>query len=209
LSRLLGRGARRPPKSSLSPPNLSRLNSRRPQSLPGGGPAPTRPFELEQIEETDPARAVGPSCRKRAPHWHAQTLWHNGAARGIVADDRWMWLWRQKGGWWADASPEAPLLRHQGLWWSKQRGVWFAVHEGQLWSWRRFAEWDAEGLLRLIDGVSIVYSADFSRIAVITPGHGAVLYDASTGAELGRWREDQLPRRRPRPPTDLRLPHGI
>ena len=101
------------------------------------------------------------------------------------------------------------MAQQRGLLWSKQRGVWFALHEGELWNWRRFADWDAEGLIRLTDGVELVYSADFKKVAVITPGSGAVLYDAATGAEIGEWLESELPRRRPIAPAGLRLPHGI
>ncbi|MBI3288305.1 MAG: hypothetical protein HYZ74_02165 [Elusimicrobia bacterium] len=209
LAQLLGRGARRPPKA-LPVPDLSFLTRRRPPSLPGGLPAPTRPFGLEQLEDVDPARDAAAACRRRAPHWHSDPFWHDGPARGLTRDGRWLWLWRDQTHRWALREPaEDPFLRHQGLWWSKQRGVWFALHEGELWSWRRFSEWDAEGLIRLSDGVQIVYSSDFTRVAVIVPGDGAVLYDAATGLELGRWQEEELPRRRPRPPGDLRIPRGI
>lgn len=209
LSRLLGRGALRPPPSGLLPPDLSRLKGRRPLLLPGGSPTPTRAYDLDRVEAQDPRRAEA-ACRRRARHWDHAALWHDGPARGVVADARWLWLWREDARWWAVRTfEEPPLLRHRGLWWSKQRGVWFALHDAELWSWRRFADWDAEGLIRLADGVELVYSADFSMVAVVTPGAGAVLYDAFTGAELGEWREEELPRRRPRAPAALRLPRGI
>ncbi|MBI4059849.1 MAG: hypothetical protein HY403_00310 [Elusimicrobia bacterium] len=210
LSKMLGRGALRPPPASVTPPDLSRLERRKPLSLPDGAPVPLRAYELDRIEAQDPRRA-GTACRRRAPHWDAGRIWHEGAARGVAADARWLWLWKEKTRWWAVHEPEfnAPLLRHQALWWSRQRGVWFALHDGELWSWRRFSEWDAEGLLRLADGVEMVYSADFTKVAVITPGAGAALYDAGTGALLGEWLESELPRRRPRAPEALRLPRGI
>jgi hypothetical protein len=210
LSKLLGRGALRPPPAAIVPPDLSSLMTRRPASLPNGTPTPTRPYDLDRIEAQDPRRASARRDRKRGAHWDAGLLWHDGPARGVIEDARWLWLWKDQSRVWAARTPEeAPLLRHQGLWWSKQRGVWFALHDGELWSWRRFADWDAEGLIRLTDGVELVYSADFSRVAVITPGAGAVLYDAVTGAEIGQWLESELPRRRPRAPSDLRLPRGI
>ncbi|MEQ1920689.1 MAG: hypothetical protein ABL955_15980, partial [Elusimicrobiota bacterium] len=155
-----------------------------------------RPENQRSVEPVPTRRR--PAAEERSP------------ARGVIEDARWLWLWKDQSRVWAARTPEeAPLLRHQGLWWSKQRGVWFALHDGELWSWRRFADWDAEGLIRLTDGVELVYSADFSRVAVITPGAGAVLYDAVTGAEIGQWLESELPRRRPRAPSDLRLPRGI
>ena len=209
LSKMLGRGALRPPPSSLVPPDLSYLRDRKPVRLPDGAPAPSRPYALDQVEAHDPRRGAA-ADRRRAPHWHDGRRWHDGPAQGVAADARWLWLWKRKARWWAAPEPEKPpLLRHGALWWGKQRGVWFALHEGELWSWRRFADWDAEGLIRLADGVELVYSAGFDKVAVITPGAGAVLYDARTGAELGEWREDEMPRRRPRAPAGLRLPRGI
>lgn len=202
LSKLLGRGALRPPPGSIVPPDLSRLDARKPPVAPATFATPA------DVEARDP-RKLGPACRKRGGHWDG-ALWHDGAARGSAADGRWLWLWKAGSRWWArGAAEEPPFLRHQNLWWSKQKGVWFALHEGELWSWRRFSRWDAEGLIRLTDGVEIVYSADFKMAAVITPGAGAVLYDAATGAELGSWLESEMPRRRPRAPERLRLPSGI
>ncbi|MBI2787663.1 MAG: hypothetical protein HYX59_03170 [Elusimicrobia bacterium] len=209
LSRMLGRGALRPPPASLVPPDLSHLLGRKPASLPDGSPVPARPYELDRVEAHDPRRAAA-ADRRRAPHWDEGRTWHDGPAQGVAADARWLWLWKEKARWWAAPEPEKPpLLRHGDLWWGKQRGVWFALHEGELWTWRRFADWDAEGLIRLADGVELVYSADLGKVAVITPGAGAVLYDARTGEELGEWREDEMPRRRPRAPAGLRLPRGI
>ena len=177
--------------------------------MPDGTPVPSRTYELDRIEAQDPRLAAG-ACRQRARHWDAGLLWHDGSAHGVIAEDRWLWLWKEKTRWWAVREPEhASLLRHQGLWWSKLRGVWFALHDGELWSWRRFSDWDSEGLIRLTDGVELVYSADFTKVAVITPGAGAVLYDAYSGAVLGEWLESELPRRRPRAPGGLRLPRGI
>jgi len=208
LSKRLGRGALRPPPSSLAPPDLASLDARKPARLPDGSSVPDRPFELASLEEKNP-RATAPACRKRGPHWDG-AIWHDAAARGEAENSRWLWLWKEGARWWARTGKEdPPFFRHQNLWWSKQRGVWFALHEGELWTWRRFAAWDAEGLIRLTDGVEIVYSADFTMAAVITPGAGAVLYDAATGAELGTWLESELPRRRPRAPARLRLPPGI
>lgn len=210
LSKLLGRDALRPPSSSIVPPDLSGLQGRKPLLLPDGASVPTRTYELDRIEASDPRRAQA-ACRRRAPHWDIGPRWHDGAAHGLIADARWLWLWKEQTRWWAvpEAEFKAALLRHRGLWWSKQRGVWFALHDGELWTWRRFSRWDAEGLLRLADGVELVYSADFAKVAVITPGEGAVLYDAATGAELGEWLEGELPRRRPRVSAELRLPSGI
>ncbi len=208
LSKRLGRGALRPPPSSLAPPDLTYIDARKPARLPDGAVVPDRPLDLAALEARDPRRTAS-SCRKRGPHWDG-ALWHDGAARGEAENSRWLWLWKDGARWWARTGKEdPPFLRHHNLWWSKQRGVWFALHEGELWTWRRFAAWDAEGLIRLSDGVEIVYSADFTMAAVITPGAGAMLYDAATGVELGTWLESEMPRRRPRAPARLRLPPGI
>ncbi|PIR18827.1 MAG: hypothetical protein COV48_05405, partial [Elusimicrobia bacterium CG11_big_fil_rev_8_21_14_0_20_64_6] len=210
LSRMLGRGALRPPPASIVPPDLSGLDRLKPKLLPDGSPTPTRAFTPDRLEALEPRLAGAVTERRKKPHWDVGTLWHSGAARGLSADGRWLWLWKEKARWWAAGEKEtAALLRHKGVWWSKQRGVWFALHDGTLWSWRRFSQWDAEGLIRLTDGVQIVYSADYTKVAVITPGAGAVLYDALTGAELGEWLESELPRRLPRAPKSLRLPRGI
>ncbi len=209
LSKLLGRDTLRPPPASIEPPDLSRLKGRKPPSLPDGSPVPALAFEPSVLETLDPSRTAT-ACRRAKPHWDDGPLWHDGAARGLTHDARWLWLWKDDSRWWAVSEPEyAPLLRHQELWWGKKSGVWFALHDGELWSWRRFADWNAHGLLRLTDGVELVYSADFKMVAVITPGEGAVLYDAASGAELGAWLESELPRRRPRAPAELRLPRGI
>ena len=208
LSKALGPGALRPPSSSIVPPDLSRLRTRKPVLAPDGSSVPARGFGLALLEARDPGVSA-PACRRRAPHWDAGPAWHDGAARGLIEEERWQWLWKDEARWWAVHEPGPPLLRQRGLWWSKKKGVWFALHDGELWSWRRFSDWDAEGLLRLEDGVELVYSADFSKVAVITPGSGAVLYDARTGSELGEWLEQEMPRRRPRAPAALRLPSGI
>ncbi|MCR4295697.1 MAG: hypothetical protein NUW21_09205, partial [Elusimicrobia bacterium] len=208
LSKLLGPRALRPPPASLVPPDLASLARRKPLLLPDGSPVPSRPYELDRIEAHDPRRSRV-ADRRRKPHWDPGHRWHDGAATGVAADARWLWLWKEKTRVWAVGEQASPLLRHRALWWGKQKSVWFALHDGQLWSWRRFSDWDAEGLIRLVDGVELVYSADFAKVAVITPGAGAVLYDARTGAELGHWLEHELPRRRPSAPAGLRLPRGI
>ncbi|MDP3544280.1 MAG: hypothetical protein Q8T11_17580, partial [Elusimicrobiota bacterium] len=209
LSKLLGPGALRPPPSALTPPDLAGLDRRKPARLPDGSPVPSRPYELDRLEAHDPRRSRV-ADRRVKPHWDPGDRWHDGPATGVAADARWLWLWKEKTRVWAVGEPGlSPLLRHRELWWGKQKGVWFALHDGQLWNWRRFSDWDAEGLIRLTDGVELVYSADFTKVAVITPGAGAVLYDARTGAELGHWLEHELPARRPAAPDGLRLPRGI
>ncbi|MBI5246550.1 MAG: hypothetical protein HY923_05170 [Elusimicrobia bacterium] len=210
LAKLLGRGALRPPPSTLKPPDLTILKDKRPSALPEGAAVPTRAPDPLRLETLDPRKAGAALDRRQKPHWDAGPLWHDGEARGLIDDARWLWLWTKGSRWWAAPEPDGPpLLHHHGLWWSKRRGVWFVQHEGEPWTWRRFAEWDAEGLVNLRDGVQLLYSADFTKVAVLTPGEGAVLYDAATGEELGQWLESELPRRRPRPPSDLRLPRGI
>jgi hypothetical protein len=56
----------------------------------------------------------------------------------------------------------------------------------------------------------MVYSKDFARVAVITPGEGAEVFDAATGEELARVPEERMPpRRRPRIPAELALPADV
>ena len=63
------------------------------------------------------------------------------------------------------------------------------------------------GILHPGTGSKMLYSADGARAALITPGDGAWLFDAETGKILGRWTEDQMPRRpTPHAPSSLTLP---
>src|SRR6185312_2066344 len=66
------------------------------------------------------------------------------------------------------------------------------------------------GLFEPASGTEVVYSRDFARAAVITPGEGAQVFDATTGAALGRIPEALMPpRRRPHPPLNPRLPSDV
>jgi hypothetical protein len=56
----------------------------------------------------------------------------------------------------------------------------------------------------------MIYSKDFARVAVITPGQGAEVFDATTGEKLASVPEESLPpRRRPKIPAALSLPDDV
>ncbi len=211
LDRALGPYAIRPP-GDVAGPTLAQLSPRQPLAKPDGKPARWTEAPLRWLETVDPA-APAPPCRKRDGHWHGEQegrFYHAGIGRGLALDDAWLWLARLERRWWALPDAErAPWLRHRGRWWVRDDGVWFVLHEGESWAWRHFARWEAEGLIHPGTGTAIVYSADYARAAVITPGEGAVLFDALSGAELARWTEAELPPRWRPAPRDLNLPAGI
>lgn len=161
--------------------------------------------DLSALDTVDPARFG--RDRDPRPHWDGDA-WHDGRERGLSAGGAWLPLRLDHGRWWAYAGGGAQL-RHDGVWWAKARGVWFVVHEGRLWAWRSFQDWDAEGLFQPDTGTEMVYSRDFARAAVITPGQGAMVYDAATGEPLGQIPETLMPlRRRPRRPAALEQEPG-
>jgi hypothetical protein len=148
------------------------------------------------------------SDHRSGAHWDGG-LWHDGPVRGLERGGGWLWLERENSRWWAFAGGRAEL-RHDGVWWTKERGIWFVVHDGAPWAWRPFQDWDAQGLFHPESGTEMVYSRDYSRVAVIAPGEGAEVFDAATGDQLARIPEERMPpRRRPRAPEELRLPPGV
>lgn len=204
LATLLGSRPLTPPPPGLRPPAaLDGLAALRPSKDASGAPVPAAPAGLAGLDQVDPEKLH--RDRRAGAHWDGDE-WHDGAARGLKSGDDWRWLYRDGPRWWAlTGDPERPALRHDGLWWTKAGGVWFVVHDGEPWAWRPFQDWGAQGLFSPATGTEMVYSRDLSRVAVITPGDGAEVFDARTGAALGRIPEDRMPpRRRPRfaPPAD-------
>jgi hypothetical protein len=202
----LGAKPLRPPAANLEPPPaLLTLPERLPSSDAAGNPTPRGAASLAAVEELNP-KAL-PADRHAGAHWDG-AQWHDGAARGVEQGGAWLPLYHDRDGWWALAGrPAAPLLRHGGAWWVKNDGVWLVVHDGEPWAVRSFHDWDAQGLFHPGSGTEIVYSADYARAAVITPGRGAEVFDARTGASLGTIPEDQMPaRRRPTAPASLPTP---
>ncbi len=204
LSQLLGGKALRPPPSLLRPPvGLSRLPSRRPYFDASGRIVPPPSRELGALEIVAPDEIA--SDRRQNAHWDGET-WHEKRAHGLARDGGWLWLEKDAARWWGLVG-KTPLARHQNLWWLRKSGVWLVLHEGEPWVWRHFQDWGAQGLFHPVTGTEIVYSPDLSRAAVITPGEGAVVYDALSGAEIGRIPEEAMPaRRRPKAPKSLSLP---
>lgn len=212
FDRALGPRAIRPPVEKVAVPTLAQLSPRQPLTGPDGKPARWREAALTNLELVDPTGLIA-ACRARDGHWHKEEerrVYHAGAGRGLPIEDAWLWLSRLERRWWAlpDAA-RAPWLRHQNRWWVQDDGVWFVLHEGEPWAWRHFARWEAEGLIHPASGTAIVYSADFARAAVLTPGEGAVLFDVETGQEIARWAEHELPPRWRPAPESLTLPRGI
>jgi hypothetical protein len=161
----------------------------------------TTPAGLIALDRTDPAALS--RDRRADAHWDGDQ-WHDGAVRGFVREGTWLRLERKNARWWAFAGDQGSAqVRHDHVWWTKERGIWFVVHNGQPWAWRPFQDWDAEGLFQPGTGTEMVYSKDFARVAVITPGEGAEVFDAATGEELARIPEDRMPPRRlpKRPPA--------
>lgn len=211
LSKLLGLGAIRPPPDDLKPPDFHP-----PEKIPPLGPggeriSGERPTASE-LELVRPPEIRG-RCGKKS-HWHlipAAGLLHEGATWGQWARGRWSWLLKHERRWWLEVPPPAregeevpPLVRHGEHWWWKAGGRWFLLHQGEPWAYRGFEQLRSEGLLHPGTGTQMIYSADAKRVAVVTPGLGAVLFDAETGAELARWTQEQMPKpRRPAAPKAL------
>lgn len=206
LAKLLGPRPLRPPAADLRPPaRLTALAASLPKKDAAGKPLSNALAPLEAVEDLDPARF--PSDRRSKSHWD-ENVWHDGSARAARSGGAWVALCRETNRWWAAAGePRTELLRHEKVWWTRRDGLWFVVHEGEAWAWRGFRDWSAQGLFHPGTGTELVYSRDFSRVAVVTPGQGADVFDARTGALLAHIPQDRMPlRRRPKAPGSLTLP---
>ncbi|HAM35985.1 MAG TPA: hypothetical protein DEB40_11015 [Elusimicrobia bacterium] len=208
LSQLLGKNAIRPPKARVPVPDLSGLRERVPGQGPDHEPLKWFPAPAEAVEAARLPGAGELSCRASGGHWHSPGLFHHREAWGLWDEQGWLWLARSGQRWWAWTDKDQPCwLWFNGHWWWSSRDVWFLLHQGQAWGYRLFGERQSEGLIHPATGTEMVYSEDGRRVAVITPGDGAWLFDARTGAVLGRWTEDQMPRKpKPRAPGGVTLP---
>lgn len=206
LGSALGPKTLRPPDGKLEPPPaLLALPDRRPENDFAGRPTPSAFADLSAAEDLNPAALA--RDRHAGPHWD-KNQWHDGPARGLEQGGSWLWTYRDGARLWALAGrPAEPLLRRGSVWWMKHEGMWFVVHDGEPWALRNFADWGAQGLFQPATGTQIVYSSDYSRAAVITPGNGAEVFDARTGALIGSIPEDRMPApRRPKMPESLPTP---
>jgi hypothetical protein len=210
LSKLLGMGSIRPPKDDVKPPDLRELASRVPKAGPDGKPWQAVPADLKAVEEARPPTHALAACHESKSHWHKgdEPLFHAGKAWGGGDAEGWLWLQKSGKDWWAWTAESQPTwLWHQGHWWWKSDGVWFLLHEGEAWGYRTFSERRQEGLIHPGTGTQMVYSADGDRVALITPGDGAWLFDAHSGEVLDRWTEAQMPAKpKPHAPKSLVLP---
>lgn len=211
LSALLGKNAIRPPQGDIPVPNLSALAQRLPKTGPDGRSWKPAAAQATHVESWRPPQRPLTECRKTKGHWHQASgswLYHDDKAWAATEEGRLGWMARQGGRWWAwTAEPEPTWLSHQGRWWWKSEGVWFLLHQAQAWAYRLFLDGRAEGLFHPGTGTSMVYSQDGGRVAVVTPGAGAVLFDALTGREIRRWSEDELKTpKKPPTPSALTFP---
>lgn len=215
LSKALGKDSIRPPRVKVMPPDLRYLQGRTPRSMPDLSPFRAQSASLSQIESSGPpdAKAVAGArpCRSR-PHWHPGRQahhYHDGAAWGRWERGTWTWFAKKGGRWWTWAGPTVPaLLRHGDHWWWSTEQLWFLLHEGEPWGYRHFSDLDRlEGFIHPATGTRMVYSADGSKVAVVSQDRGAVLFDATSGAVLGRWGPEELPKPRgPTAPSSLSFP---
>jgi hypothetical protein len=182
---------------------LARAAARRPRVAPDGTLLAQKTASAASIAEIDPAHL--PRDSRPEAHWDGKR-WHDGHARGELLNDGWATYYHDADGWWSQAGPTAqPLLRRGGVWWLKTDGLWFVLHDGVAWARRSFQDWDAEGLFHPGTGTEMIYSRDFTRVAVVTPGEGAVVFDAVTGHEVAAIPEALMPARR-RPLAKLARP---
>lgn len=200
LSKLLGSRPLTPPSAQLEPPSaLAGLPERRPRFDASSIPVPGTPISLAALEQLDPA-GLHRDHRARS-HWDGRE-WHDGSAHGLIRNGTWAWLYHDGPRWWTLAGePQRAALLHDRLWWTKQDGIWFVIHDGEPWVWRSFHDWNAQGLFQPASGTEMVYSRDFARVAIIAPGAGAEVFDAKSGELLARIPEGNLPpRQRAKPP---------
>lgn len=214
LSALLGKKAIRPPTGRFGIPDLSGLAKLLPRLGPDGRLLAAEPAEASEVEALRPPDKTLQGCRVPGGHWHSSALgplYHTGSSWGRPHAGRWAWAARAKEHWWAWTAPEEPTwLEHQGRWWWRSQNVWFLLHEGEPWGYRLFLEGKEEGLIHPGTGTKMVYSSDGLRVAVITPGDGAILFDALTGEEMARWSEEQIRKSKrpagPSAPASVTLP---
>lgn len=203
LSDWLGKGALKPPAGKLKAPTFAPLKKLFPPSLPDGKPYARKtppPSHLEKLAPPDEQPLYerwlekdDNRGRKDEPHWHINgrntPFLHAGKSWGRADRGRWTWMIKSDRRWWTVADGAQRMVRHRDRWWWKTRDGWFLLHEGRPWVWRYFAEWRRRGYLQPKSGTAVVYSADGRRVALITPGQGARVFDARTGGLLGSYPE--------------------
>lgn len=208
LAKLLGR-ALRPPKGAVVP-RVQPWTKARPAFGPDGKPLSVEPWPAAELDLLDAPEAARKDCKRKDAHWHQDTAgayWHDGRSWARMQSGRWAWLERHDARWWAWPSPEGrPLVNHQDRWWLEAQGYWFLMHEGEPWGYWFIDRWGQEGFEH-VSGQQFFYSGDEKIIAIVTPGRGAELYDASSGALVESFDEAHLPARlRLKPPTSLPQP---
>jgi hypothetical protein len=205
----LGALSIRPPDFKGGVPDPSRLLRLFPRTGPDGRPLRWSAAPAAALERLKPPEAEAAKCRRATRHWHpGLPAFHSGRAWAVSQSEGWAWLERTGRRWWAWTAPQEPIwLWHEDHWWWRSQDVWFMLHQGEAWGYRTFAQRNAEGLVHPGSGARLEYSADGERVALITPGDGAWLFDARSGAVLQRWSEEQMPKRpKPRAPSALSFP---
>lgn len=207
LADWLGIWAYHPPEGRVTPPSFAALKTSFPPSLPGGRgfdhgtPAPAMLEHIappgERPDYDDWLYKDDHSRRGDKPHWHwdgAAPVFHAGKAWGVVAGGHWAWMLEADRRWWTLGDGAQRLVRHdQGWWWRTEDG-WFLLKGGQPWAWRSFPEWKGQGFIHPNHGTQVVYSADASRVAVLTPGQDTMVFDAASGQVLARFPPEQVGR---------------
>ncbi|MHB2025707.1 MAG: hypothetical protein ACYCPQ_03570 [Elusimicrobiota bacterium] len=190
LAGLIGRGALKPPKSSVAAPKSSNPWSQPlPSAIPNGGRIKSGGLKDAQVEFVEPP---DPKTKRRLNQkgWFedGQTLYYRRQGTwGRLNQGAWSWMRHENGHWWLWSAPSRPpLLWEKHHWWIQNAGRWFLVHNGEPWGYRYLNSWGGEGFENA-DGAKIIYSKDGRRIAVSIPKKGAAVFDADTGEELGNW----------------------
>jgi hypothetical protein len=193
LSKLLGRGALKSPPDVALPKDKPWKTAVIPELGQDGRPVVKTPLTFDGAEKVPNP----PACKRAPPHWERRSgqVWrHEKELFGRASQDGWAWARRGARSWLWPEPDRSPLLRHQGHWWLRSRELWFLLHEGAPWGSRFLREWGQLGFEHP-SGAQMIYSADGTKVGMIEPGVGAIVYDALTGRELGRWSADQLPRK--------------
>ncbi len=202
----------RAPAECLGRPRPLRIwGARRPARDEAGEPiAGARRRASTALDDADPA-AFGRDRREGA-HWDSATNGTRATSTDRSATELGCgFSATARAGGPSPAIKDAPTPGATEVWWTKARRLWFVVHDGtgrgQEWARRSF---QGLGRRRIVPArardVEMVYSRDFARVAVITPGAGAEVFDAATGEKVADIPEARMPaRRRPGTPSGTAL----
>jgi len=197
LTGMLGRSPLKPPSAVRGIPTRNPWNEPLPSRLSPELGIQTTGLRESEIESVRPPSLVG-GLKISDGKWIREgktAYYHQGEYWGRLQKGKWSWLDKSGGQWWLWSAPgKPPVLWSKNHWWAQSNGLWFLLHNGEAWGYQYLNNWSQEGF-RNESGTQIVYSKDGSRVLVSTPKEGAALFDAQTGAQLGQWRPEAVPRR--------------